>query len=254
MYSKSRCIIIKTIDFKDADKLVTLFSERQGKVRAIAKGIKKPNSSLRACVQPFGHSFFSFSRSRGLGLITQGKLLDFYGFIRDDISLSLNTIYLMELLDKSLMENAPLARLYQITVNVLETLNNPELPYNPLLLRYYEMSLLKELGYMPLLDQCVSCNKSNVNLNFLSISEGGTVCDVCAKQTRNNVTISGESLAILRLLAHSNVTILARVKISERSLRQIELVLEKYLEYYLEQRLNVKDTIKTLKCRLSVTN
>lgn len=254
MYSKSRCIIIKTIDFKDADKLVTIFSEKEGKIRAVAKGIKKPNSSLRACVQPFAHSFLFFSQSRELGLISQGKVLDFYGFIRDDINLSLHTMYLMELLDKSLMENVPLTRLYQSTINVLDTLNNSNSNYNPLLFRYYEMILLRELGYKPLLNHCVICNKPNLNMAYLSISEGGTVCEACSKQTRNNMIISGESLAILKLLSNYNTNTLARVKPSEKALKQIELVLEKYLEYYFERKFKVKDTIKKLKQRLSVPN
>lgn len=254
MYTKSRCIIIKSIDFKDADKLVTIFSEKEGKIRAVAKGIKKPNSSLRPCVQPFAHSFLFFSQSRELGLITQGRVIDFYGYIRDDINLSLPTIYLMELLDKSLMENVPYARLYQSTIDVLNTLNNTELGYKPLLFRYYEMLLLIELGYKPVLDKCVLCGTSAGKVNIISISEGGIICENCSKQSHNNIVILGETLAILRLLSNSNINTLSRVKSSDRALNQIELVLEKYLEYYLERKLKVKDTIKRLKQRLAIPN
>lgn len=254
MYTKSRCIIIKSIDFKDADKLVTVFSEKEGKIRAVAKGIKKPNSSLRACVQPFAHSFLFFSQSRELGLITQGRVIDFYGFIRDDINLSLPTMYLMELLDKSLMENVPYTRLYNITIDVLNTLNNPQQSYNPLLFRYYEMVLLIELGYKPVLDKCVMCRTPSDKESIISISEGGIICKNCFKQSRSNIAISGETLAILRLLSNSNINTLSRVKPSGKALTQIELVLEKYLEYYLERQLKVKDTIKRLKQRLAIPN
>ncbi len=254
MYSKSRSIIIKNMDFRDADKLVTLFSEKEGKIRAIAKGIKKPNSSLRACVQPFAHSFLFFSSGRELGIITQGQVLDFYSYIRDDINLSLNITYLMELLDKSLLENVPFPRLYQTTLQVLDTLNQADAAYNPLIFRYYEMALLKELGYKPVVERCVICGKSDGDINYLSISEGGTVCTVCSPQSGHNLTVSKESLAILKLLAAANITTLTRVKASANTLKQIELILERYLEYHLERKFKVKDTIKRLKKRLSVPN
>ncbi|MEN6461695.1 MAG: DNA repair protein RecO, partial [Syntrophomonas sp.] len=108
MYFRSRSIVLKNMDFKETDKLVTIFSEAQGKLRAVAKGVKKPNSSLRACVQPFCCSLLFFNGSKELELITQGRLLDFYGNCREDINMLLYIMYMMELLDKSLMDKVPL--------------------------------------------------------------------------------------------------------------------------------------------------
>lgn len=254
MYSKSRCIVIKNIDYRDADKLVTLFSEKEGVIRAIAKGTKKPNSSLRPCVQPFAHTFLFFTSKRELGLITQGKVLDFYGNIRDDINLSLNVMYLMELLDKSLLENVPMPRLYKAVLELLDIFNNSELVYNPLLLRYFEMALLKELGYKPVLERCVACGAPALNINHISLSEGGIICSECAVQAGHKISISPESLAIIRLLATANINTLNRVKTSDRTLKQIELFLERYLEYHLERKFKVKDTIRSLKTRLALPN
>ncbi len=253
MYTKSRCIIIKAMDFRDADKLVTIFSEQKGKVRTVARGTKKPNSSLRACVQLFAHSFLSFTQRRELGTITQGRVLDFYGNIRDNLELSLSAVYIMELLDKSLLENAPLPRLYYTTLQVLNILNTEEIDYNPLLIRYYEMSLLTELGYKPILNYCIVC-RSTDGLNHISISHGGTICSKCSNQNRYNIYISGESLAILKMLMNANISTLFRLKPSPRAMQEIELVLEKYLEYHLERKFNVKNTVKQLKERLAFPN
>lgn len=254
VYAKSRCIIIKNIDFRDADKLVTVFSERDGKFRAIAKGVKKPNSSLRASVQPFANAFLFFSPSKELGLITQGRVLDFYGNIRDDINLSLNAIYIMELLDKSLLDNVPIPRLYNHTLEILALINEKEVEFNPLIIRYYEMNLLKELGYRPVLDYCIKCRVPNNSLVAISVSEGGAVCSNCIKQTTYNYKLSGESLAILKLLTNAPINTILRVKPSNTAKSQVELVLEKYLEYHLERKFKVKDTIKKLKEKLQVSN
>ena len=102
-YYQSRAIILKNMDYRESDKIIHLFTEKEGKLSALARGVKKPKSSLRACVQPFCHSFFHFHRGREMELITQGRLMEFYANTREDISRLLYAVYIMELLDKSLL-------------------------------------------------------------------------------------------------------------------------------------------------------
>jgi DNA repair protein RecO (recombination protein O) len=134
VYYNAPVIIIKSIDFSEADKLVTVFSEQYGKLRAIARGIKKPKSSLRSCVQPFCYSQLHFYRGRDLELITQGKLLDFFGNSREDLERTLYSTYLMEMLDKSLLDRMPVPGLFGLTLNTLQSINNHGL--NPLFIRH----------------------------------------------------------------------------------------------------------------------
>jgi hypothetical protein len=107
-YYQSRAIILKNMDYRESDKIIHLFTEKEGKLSALARGVKKPKSSLRACVQPFCHSFFHFHRGREMELITQGRLMEFYANTREDISRLLYAVYIMELLDKSLLDDASL--------------------------------------------------------------------------------------------------------------------------------------------------
>jgi len=252
MYYRSRAIIIKTMDFRETDKLVTMFSEKEGKLKAVAKGIKKPKSSLRACVQPFCHSSLFFSAGRGLDLITQGKLLDFYGDVREDMSRTLYAVYMMELLDKTLMDRVALPGLYATTLSVLRYLN--EISLNLLIIRFFEMNLLINLGYSPVLNKCVLCNKKHGSLQIFSLAEGGVVCNDCAGQLDKKFLLSGESLALLRLLVTGNIKTISRVKTSDATLKQLENFLEKYLEYYLERKFNMKNIIRKLKKFIIVPN
>ncbi|MBC7075882.1 MAG: DNA repair protein RecO [Syntrophomonadaceae bacterium] len=252
MYYCSRAIIIKTMDLRETDKLVTLFSEKEGKIKAVAKGVKKPASSLRACVQPFCHSLLFFSSGRELDLITQGKLLDFYSNIREHIDLILYSVYIMELLDKNLMERVSLPGLYVDVLSVLEYIN--DIGYNPLAIRFLEMNLLKNLGYQPVLDECVFCGRKGGLLRNFSIEAGGTVCDMCVKCTAKNFPLSGELLALIRLLGSKNLKTVSRVKATDATLQQLEIFLEKYLEYHLERKFSVKNMISKLKHnRLRIT-
>ena len=151
----------------------------------------------------------------------------------------------MELLDKSLMERMPVPTLYTTTLTVLEYLNDNG--YKPAAMRCFEAKLLKSLGYQPVLEHCVACGENSGKLLSFSLSQGGLLCPNCSVQTSIDFTFNGESLAILRLLYSSDIKILGRVKASEAALQNLELFLEKYLEYHLERRCNMKKTIRLLK-------
>ncbi|SHG86182.1 DNA replication and repair protein RecO [Thermosyntropha lipolytica DSM 11003] len=244
MYYGSRAIILKSLDYQDADKLVTIFSEREGKIRAVAKGVKKPKSSLRAVLQPFTHSFLYLSRGRDLDLITQGRLLDFYPRIREDLGSTLYTAYIMELLDKSLVERAPLGPLYNETLQVLNYINDKGA--KSLVIRYFEIRLIQELGYRPVLEACAACGQKNLTTRF-NLAEGGVLCHDCAGFLKTDFMLSGEAFSLLKFLQRADWKSLDRIKASSEALSSLEQLLEKYLEYHLESRFSLKNTIYQLK-------
>jgi len=248
----SRGFILRQRDFKDSDKLLSIFTEQKGKITAIAKGVKKPRSSLRACAQPFCHAYFHLNQGRDMDLLTQGKLLDFYANSRMDLERSLYCIYLMELMDKSLLENVPLPGLYKSLLEVLTAINEQGL--NPLFIRYFEVQLMANLGYKPMLNHCIDCTgKVTGNFRF-SLAEGGLVCPDCQGESENVIAISGETLGLLRLLNEGSFQALPRVKASPAGLKQLEQLLEKYLEYHLDRRFKMKNTIRVLKRTITGEN
>ncbi|MGB4701118.1 MAG: DNA repair protein RecO [Syntrophomonadaceae bacterium] len=245
MYYNAPVIIIKSTDFGEADKLVTVFSEQYGKLRAVARGIKKPKSSLRSCVQPFCYSQLHFYQGRDLELITQGRLLDFFGNAREDLERTLYCVYLMELLDKSLMDRMPVPGLFPLTLETLRAINNWGL--NPLLIRRFELNLAIHLGYRPVLERCAACGQNQALAGF-SLAEGGMVCRECAAAKSGSlINLSGESLAILRQLEKAGTAMLERLKASDQALEQMEYFLEQYLQYFLERQFKLKETIRQLK-------
>jgi DNA repair protein RecO (recombination protein O) len=187
-----------------------------------------------------------------MDLLTQGKLLDFYANSRSDLERSLYCIYLMELLDKSLMENVPLPGLYNALLEVLTAINEQGL--NPLFIRYFEVHLLASLGYKPGLNQCINCSQKVTGDFYFSMDEGGLLCSACRKESNNDVAISGETLGLLRLLNEGSFQALTRVKASPAGLKQLEQLLEKYLEYHLDRRFKVKNNIRVLKRMIAGEN
>lgn len=252
MYYQSRSVILKSRDLRESDQLLTIFTEKEGKITAVAKGVKKPRSSLRGCVQPFCHSHLFFNRGREMELITQGKIIDFFGNSREDITRTLYSMYIMELLDKSLLEKVPLPPLYTALISVLELINEQGL--NPILIRFFESRLLVNLGYKPVVNQCVLCGgKYGSDYNF-SLAEGGLLCAACQRPEDEVIGLQGESVALIRLLCEGSFQTVLKVKASPAAQQQLELFLERYLEYHLERRFKVKNTIRWLKRTIRVSN
>ncbi len=245
MYYQSRSIILRSRDLRESDQLLTIFSEKEGKITAVAKGVKKAKSSLRGCVQPFCHSLLYFNRGREMDLITQGKIIDFFGNSREDINRTLYSMYIMELIDKSLLERAPLPGLYTTVLEVLELINEQGL--NLMLVRYFESMLLVNLGYQPVLDQCVLCGSREFSGFHFSLAEGGLLCTACTRSGDAVIVLGGESIALIKLLCGGKLQTIQRVKGSPRAMQQVEFFLERYLEYHLERRFKVKNTIRWLK-------
>jgi DNA repair protein RecO (recombination protein O) len=258
MYYQSHSIILKSRDLRESDQLLTIFTQKEGKITAVAKGVKKSRSSLRGCVQPFCHSQLFYNRGREMDLITQGKIIDFYGNSREDLTRTLYSMYIMELLDKSLLERVPLPHLYTDLVSVLGLVNEQGL--NPILIRYFESRLLVNLGYKPVVNQCVQCGskdtkdtKDTKDFKF-SLAEGGLLCPTCLQPGDYVIGLRGESVGLIKLLCEGSIQTVLKVKVSPAAMQQLELFLERYLEYHLERRFKIKNTIRWLKQTVLVSN
>ncbi|MGE5403913.1 MAG: DNA repair protein RecO [Candidatus Saccharibacteria bacterium] len=243
MHHRVSAIVLKGFDFKETDQILTLFTREMGKVKGIAKGVKKPKSTLRGAVQPFCCSSLYLVTSKDMFIVSQGKIDDFFGGIREDINKTLQAIYIMELLDKSMIDRDPNPALFDFTLTVLKTM--AEGSVNPLLLRFYETKLMKFLGYAPVLNICSHCGEAR-QLTHFSLRTGGVVCSGCALQV-SSTKVSPAALAVMRALLEQNLTVLSRLKVSSSVESEVECALENYLEYYLEKKFNLKSVLKDFK-------
>lgn len=244
-YYVTEAIIIKNQDFRETDKIVTFFSRKEGKLRAIAKGIRKPNSSLRPAIQPFCYSCLHLSRGRELDIITQARTVEFYGNLREDTVKTVHGVYLMELLDRGLLEADPHPEVFDALLTVLRWLD--DISFSALAIRWFEVKLAQELGYALGLQECTQCGGKRVTA--FSVELGGVLCDRCWEtSSRHSVfLLEGEAWAVLRDLDKKEITFLQRLRPSDRALQTVELVLEKYLEHHLGQKFNTKDILRKLR-------
>src|SRR3990167_10603284 len=191
---KTKGFIIKRYNFAEADRLVTIFTEEHGIVRAIAKGVRRPLSKLAGNIELFCLTDFLIAEGRNLDIVSGAEIIKCYFKMRNGLETTSKSFYFSEIIEKMLAENDPHPRIFALLENVLENLNEKN---SKLLIGFFEINFLSDIGYLPELYKCVKCDKKlQEKENFFSFSDGGIVCTNCKT---GDQTISNQAIKTLRL-------------------------------------------------------
>ncbi|MEL7564939.1 MAG: DNA repair protein RecO [Dehalobacterium sp.] len=237
-------IIIRTRDYGEADKILTLYTKEYGKIQAIAKGVRKPVSRLRGGVQMFAHAKLLLYRGKTLDTVSQGENIEAFGGLQDDLVKLAYASYLVELLEIAVPDREPNEKLFFTTLISLGLLlgDDPEL-----VCRMYEVRLLYLLGYYPYLKECMNCRRSlGTGVFFLSPERGGIVCPSCSGNRGKEGEVSSGTILTMQKLLTVDIRQLFRLKISKGMREELETALENYLEYYLDKAVKAKKVLKSL--------
>jgi DNA repair protein RecO (recombination protein O) len=230
-------IVLRHNDWGEADRLLGLFTREMGKLRAIAKGVRKPRSRKAGHLEPFTRVSLLLAKGRDMWIVTQAETVDAYLYLREDLERVGYAAYAVELLDRFTYEegeNPAMYRLLADTLARLDTESDPELP-----IHYYEIRLLDLLGFRPQLFTCTSCGKEiQPQDQYFSASLGGVLCPSCGAATAGAHPISMAALKYLRHFQRSAYPDAARARPDLDVEREIERLMGHYLTYLLERGLN----------------
>ena len=175
---QTEAIIIKRINLGEADRILSLYTPRHGKVKAIAKGSRRPRSKLGGHVELLTHSQLLLARGRNLDIITQAQTINTFLPLKDDLKRMSCGLYLAELIDAFTEERGESPELFDLLVTTLQQLT--EADNQDTVLRYFELRLLDLTGYRPQLQRCANCDSSlQPGVNYFSPGQGGVLCLDC---------------------------------------------------------------------------
>ena len=230
-------LVLHHKDFGEADRMVTLFSREQGKLRTIAKGVRKPKSRKAGHLEPFTRAALQLARGRGLWIITQAETVEAYLEIGQDLLLTGYASCVIEVLDRFTYEEGQNPQVYTLLVQTLGRLASGDEPF--MAVRYYEIRLLELLGFRPQLFNCVRCSSDIRPQNqFFSAEMGGVVCPDCSQGISPLRAVSLEGLRFLRHFQRSSYEQAVRASIPAPVQAELEGLLQYYMTYLLERNLN----------------
>ena len=247
---RSDAIILSRRDFGESDRLLTLFTPEHGKVRAIAKGARKPQAKVAGHVELFARSSCLIHRGRSLDIISQAELIEPYRGLREDLRRSAYANYAAELLDRfTADEDINQGALFQLLHETLGRIAAADDP--PLATRYYELQLLDLAGFRPELSECVVTRAQlRPEPQFFSCDEGGVVSRAGALQAAGS--LSAIDVGTLKLLRHlqrqaRDYEGVASLRVNARQHAKAEGIMLAYIAHLLEGKLQSIDFIRRLR-------
>ncbi len=187
---RDRGVVLRTMRLGEADRIVTLVTEAHGKVRAVAKGVRRTTSKFGGRLEPLSHVAMLCWQGRELDIVSQAEVLHAHRAVREDLSKMTTAYTLLEAVDQLAQEHHANPRLYHMLVGALGVLQQRD---TPVLAPAFLLKLLAAEGSAPLLDACASCGAAE-DLVAFDLGEGGVLCRAC----RRGRAVSGAALELLR--------------------------------------------------------
>lgn len=230
---KARGIVIKRDNIGEADRLVTLFSDRFGKINIIAKGARRPKSRFASATDLFCEIEFVAARGKSLDILTEVKIVSSHAGITDSLNKTKNACFVGELINGMIHDQEPHPNLYKL---LSSTLNAIKKNHSNLAVDYFIYNCLTMLGYEPELDRCATTGKKlsiDDNLIF-SPSSGGVVCKI--DNTVAGRPIDTDTIKALRYLRQPWEQVV-RLKIPSNISSRVHMHLKDFAEATLEREI-----------------
>lgn len=227
-------IVLKSVDYKEKDKLLTIFSLELGKITATLKGVKQDKAKLKFAAMPFCFAEFVATNKNGFLTITECYQIEsFYGVV-SNYNKSLTGFLMLEI-SCIIMQNTPDERWFLTLISFLKELEYGNADSNILSLKFM-LETLNKVGYGLSFDNCSECGMPFLNEAYLNLNNGELECSTCS--CANSLKLTKQQFAILKLLNSYNVSQLASVKQREDVLLEIKNLLKQNLNYRLGKNIN----------------
>lgn len=225
---RERGVVLRTIKLGEADRIISIATERRGKVRAVAKGVRKTKSRFGSRLEPLQHVSLQLYEGRELDTITQAETVDSFRTVREDLDRLTRATALLEAVDHLLQEGEDNPRVLQMLLGALRTL---EAGPAPLVVPAFFWKLLAQEGFRPVLEACVSCGGAEIVAFDLDV--GGVLCRSCASGA-HRLTPAGLAL-LRRILGGDLVSVLAEPATAAGF--EVEHLATRALETHVERRM-----------------
>jgi len=236
-------VIISHKNFGEADRLVTLFTREAGKIRGMAKGVRKVGSRKAAYLEPFMHSKVVLARGKTFWILTQADGIQQFSTIGDSLEKTGMAAYVMELADRFTVEEEPASQLFRLIINTLARVNAQQDSFTPIL--FFELRILDHAGFRPDLTRCVGCGEGiTAQDQYFSQFQGGAVCPRCGAGFQDVRKISMDALRYLRHFQRNTYAALAEISVPGAVRDEITSNMHGYMSSIVERRLNAPEFLR----------
>lgn len=239
---KTLGIIIRRTNFSEADRILTILTDRLGKVKAIAKGVRKIKSKMAGALEPYMLVNLQLHEGKTFFIVTGAEIIEEYKNIHLDVKKTAEAYVVGELIDKFVEENHQANEIFEISKEVLKTIDQNEKSFNVIA---YELKIIEAAGFKPELYNCLHCKeKLSAGDNFWDHVEGGVLCRTCQQKFLHGTNISDEAIKALRFMEQNDFLHIDKLKIDGDVEKEVDEILTEYIKNILERDIKSRKFLK----------
>ena len=221
-------VVLRTYKLAESDRIIVLLTEGHGKIRAVAKGVRKTHSKFGARLEPMSHVRLLLHEGRELDIVNQVESVDSLAPLRADLDHITQGMAVLEAVDQMSLDREPNPQLYRMLVGVLRTISVSE---SPLVVPAFFCKLLTLEGVRPELDVCVRCGETEPLVAF-DMDHGGVLCRTC----RTGAPISAAALELMRMILGGQMNAALAAPMSPAT-HEVNNHATRAVEHHIERRL-----------------
>lgn len=221
-------IVLRTHKLGEADRIITFMTERHGKVRAVAKGVRKTKSKFGARLEPTSHVALQLYEGRELDIVTQAESVDHFKAIREDLDRISHAVTMLEATDQLSLEREPNPDLYRMLLGALRSVDTRN---SALVVAGFHWKVLALEGFRPQVESCVVCEEPEGLVSF-DPTEGGLLC----AEHRRGTRVSPEAVELLQQILGGRLAQALDAPASPAT-HEVDHLATRVMEHHLERRL-----------------
>jgi DNA repair protein RecO (recombination protein O) len=226
-------IVLRTYKLGEADRIVVFLTKARGKVRAVAKGVRKTKSKFGSRLEPMSHCVLQFYEGRELDIVTQAESIDNFRAVREDLDRIGRGVSMLEVADQLAQEGEVNPQLYRMLLGALRTL---ETSASPLVTPAFYWKVLALEGYRPEVETCVQCGADDTLLVAFDVESGGLLCRTC----RRGTPVSADAVMMMRQILGGELNdalVAGESPDAAAVVHEVDQLATRAVEHHLERRL-----------------
>ena len=243
----AEAVVLRKVDYGEADRILTLLTRERGKVPAIAKSVRRSKSRMAGQLDVFAHGTMLLAEGKSMDVVTQFQRITENSALGSDLKRAAVASVVAEVADKVMEERHPAPEMFTLVVEALRHLSDREVA--PLMeLADFLVRVLGELGYTPEVNRCARCGGplGEDGLSFSALA-GGVVCRDCGHHDHAGRLVTSRTVKILRVLAAGDRELFFRLRLDAEDIQAVESVLEAQLEHHLDRQLKSIDFLRRVR-------
>ena len=248
MHITTKALVLRGVDYKESDKILTLLTQDQGKLTAAARGCRKKRSAIAAGCQLLAWSEMVLYDYQGRWSVKEAAVERLFQGVRDDIERLALGCYFAEVAELLAVEGLPSRSLLSLTLNSLHALDTMQEKPLPLVKAAFEWRAMALAGYEPLIDGCAVCGANPPENPRFHLREGVLHCAKCRGEVGEGISmpLSIPALAALDHILHGDPKRLFSFRLEGEPMKQLADAAEAYLHTQLERGFSTLDYYKSL--------